>query len=224
MTKSPNPALFNTRPTDNCPICSTQEEKVTDQILKTIQVRTFPKNVVIFDQDQEAHGLFLIHRGAIKISRISPSGKEILLEILGPGKTLGEGGLFGSGKHSDTAITAEETEVFFIPKNEFKQLLIENPQLYQSVLQCLVQWMDKLNSVIENINTTSAKDRVCGYLKKMQKEQQRNLIHLTGKKHEVALMLGLRPETFSRTLADLEADGLIKMNHKQIQILQVDKL
>jgi CRP/FNR family transcriptional regulator len=223
VAKSPNPALFNTRPTDNCPICSSQEEKVTDQILKTIQLRTFPKNVIIFDQEQESSGLFLIQKGSIKISRISPSGKEILLEILGPGKTLGEGGVFGSGKHADTAITAEETEVFFIPKNEFKQLLAENPQLYQSVLHCLVQWMDKLNSVIENINTTSAKDRVCGYLKKMQKEQQRTLVHLTGKKHEVALMLGLRPETFSRTLAELETEGLIKLNHKQIQILQSDK-
>lgn len=224
MTKSPNPALFNTRPTDHCPICSTQEEKVTDQILKTIQLKTVPKNVVIFDQEQEATGMYLIHKGSIKVSRISPSGKEILIEILGAGKTMGEGGVFGNGKHSDTAITAEETELFFIPKTEFKQLLAENPQLYQSVLQCLVQWMDKLNSVIENINTTSAKDRVRAYLKKMQKEQQRTLIHLMGKKHEVALMLGLRPETFSRTLAELETDGLIKMNHKQIQILQIEKL
>lgn len=223
MTKSPNPALFNTRPTDNCPICSTQEEKITEQILKTLQIKTFQKNVVIYDQDQEAHGLFLIHKGSIKVSRISPAGKEILIEILGPGKTLGEGGLFGTGKHADTAMAAEDTEVFFIPKHDFKQLLVENPQLYQSVIHCLVQWMDKLNSVIENINTNSARDRVCSYLKKLQKEQQRPLLHLTGKKHEVALMLGLRPETFSRALSELENEGLIKMNHKQIQILDPAK-
>ena len=150
MTKSPNPFLTSTRPTDNCPICSTQEEKVTDQILKSVQHKTYSKNVIIFDQEQESKGLFLIHKGSIKISRISPSGKEIIIEILGPGKTVGEGGIFGNGKHSDTAMTAEETEVFFIPKEEFKLLLSENPQLYQSVLVCLVQWMDKLNSVIEN--------------------------------------------------------------------------
>lgn len=224
MTKSPNPVLFNTRPTDNCPICSTQEETVTDQILKTLQHKTYPKNVVIFGQEQECAGLFLIHKGSVKISRISPSGKEILIEILGSGKTIGESGLFGNGKHSDTAMTAEDTEVFIIPKNDFQHLLSENPQLYQNVLQSLVQWMDKLNSVIENINTASAKERVCAYLKKIQKEQQRNLIHLTGKKHEVALMLGLRPETFSRILAELEADEAIKMNHKQIQILNFSKI
>ncbi|MGZ3744979.1 MAG: Crp/Fnr family transcriptional regulator [Pseudobdellovibrionaceae bacterium] len=224
MRKSPPPPLNTPRPTDNCPICSTQEEKVTDQILKTIQHQTYAKNVVIFAQEQDSTGLFLIHKGRIKISRISSSGKEILIEILGPGKIIGEGGVFGSEKYSDTAMTAEETEVFFIPKHDFKRLLVDNPQLYQTILQCLVQWMDKLNSVIENINTTSARDRVCAYLRKMQTEQHQSLIHLTGKKHEVALMLGLRPETFSRTLAELETEGLIKLNHKQIQIIDSTKI
>lgn len=219
MTKSPNPALFKTRPTDNCPICSTQEETVTDQILKTLQHKTYPKGTIVFSQEQATNGLFLIYKGTVKVSRISPAGKEIIIEILGPGKTLGEGSLFGQGQHSDTAVTAENAELFLIPKDDFKKLLADHPQLYHNVLQSLVHWMDKLNSVIENINISSAKDRVYAYLMKMQKEQQRPLIHLTGKKHEVALMLGLRPETFSRTLAELETEGLIKMNHKQIQIL-----
>ncbi len=219
MTKSPNPSLFNTRPTDHCPICSSQEETVTDQILKTIQHKTYPKGTIVFSQEQESSGLYLIYKGTVKVSRISPAGKEIIIEILGPGKTIGESSLFGAGQHSDTAMTAENAEVFLIPKDDFKKLLADHPQLYQNVLQGLVQWMDKLNAVIENINISSAKDRVYAFLMKIQKEQQRPLIHLTGKKHEVALMLGLRPETFSRTLAELETEGLIKMNHKQIQIL-----
>ncbi len=219
MTKSPNPALFKTRPTDHCPICSTQEETVTNQILKTLQHKTYPKGTIVFSQEQASSGLFLVYKGTIKVSRISPAGKEIIIEILGSRKTLGESSLFGQGQHSDTAVTAETAELFLIPKDDFKKLLADHPQLYQNVLHSLVQWMDKLNAVIENINISSAKDRIYAYLMKMQKEQQRTLIHLTGKKHEVALMLGLRPETFSRTLAELETEGLIKMNHKQIQIL-----
>jgi len=72
----------------------------------------------------------------------------------------------------------------------------------------------------------SARERVSSYLKRLyrEQEQQNTLIHLAGKKHEVALMLGLRPETFSRSLAELESEGVIKMNHKQIQILLPTKL
>ncbi|WP_374030664.1 Crp/Fnr family transcriptional regulator [Bdellovibrio bacteriovorus] len=83
--------------------------------------------------------------------------------------------------------------------------------------------MANLNNVIENINTPSAKERVWTYLCRLQTEQNKEVVQLSGKKHEVALMLGLRPETFSRALAELENDGHIKMNHKQVQILQSSK-
>lgn len=203
-----------------CPICSTQEEKVTEQILKLMQKKKFPKNTLIFSQEGEANGLYLITKGSVKISKISPLGKEMLIEILGPGNTFGEASLLAQQNSSDTATAAEETEIYFISKKDFQPLLERHPEVYQSIVQSLIRWMDKLNSVIENISLSSARDRVWSYICRLDREQNRPLIQLSGKKYDVALMLGLRPETFSRTLAELEAEGLIKMNHKQIQILK----
>ncbi|MBV2167963.1 MAG: Crp/Fnr family transcriptional regulator [Bdellovibrio sp.] len=211
------------RPTDNCPICSTQEEKITEKIIPLIQRKRYPKNTLIFEQEDSSQGFYLIHKGTVRISKISPAGKEMLIEILGPGKTFGEAGLLGQEKNADSAATSEESEIYYIPKQDFQQILAQNPELYQSVVQSLIRWMDKLHLVIENISLSSAKDRVWSYLCRLQQEQNRPLIHLNGKKHEVAMMLGLRPETFSRTLSDLEAEGLIKMNHKQIQIVNRDQ-
>lgn len=211
------------KPTDNCPICSTQEEKITEQIIPLLQRKHFPKNSQIFVQDGPSQGFYLIQKGSVKISKISPSGKEMLIEILSPGKTFGEAGILGQDKNTDNATTCDDSEIFFVSKADFQRILAKHPELYQSVVQSLIRWMDKLHLVIENISLASAKDRVWSYLCRLQSEQSRPLIHLSGKKHEVALMLGLRPETFSRTLAELEADGLIKMNHKQIQILAATK-
>lgn len=210
---------MNSIPTSNCPICSTQEEKVTNAIVSQLQKKSFAKGTFLFSQDNETHGLYLIHKGAVKIAKISPAGKEMVIEILGPGKTFGEAGILGQQAHADSAMTIEDSEVFFIPKKDFQQILIEHPELYKSVVQSLIRWMDTLHIVIENISLTSARDRVWTYICRLQQEQNKPVLHLPGKKHDVALMLGLRPETFSRTLADLEAEGLIKMNHKQIQVL-----
>lgn len=206
-------------PTTNCPICSTQEEKVTNRIVTLIQKKYFPKGTLLFGQDNETHGFYLIHKGSVKISKISPAGKEMVIEILGRGKTFGEAGILGQISNADSAMTIEDSEVFFIPKSDFQQILAQHPELYKSVVQSLIRWMDTLHVVIENISLTSARDRVWTYICRIQQEQNKPVLHLPGKKHDVALMLGLRPETFSRTLADLEAEGLIKMNHKQIQVL-----
>ncbi|MFM6930218.1 MAG: Crp/Fnr family transcriptional regulator [Bdellovibrio sp.] len=206
--------------TEKCPICSSQEEKITEQIVKILQSKKYSKNSIIFDQEQPCSGLYLIKSGAVKISKLSPDGKEMLIEILHAGNTLGEAGLLGQEKHSDTATTTEESEVFFLPKQEFQIILMKHPELYQSVVQSLIRWMDKLHLVIENISLSSARGRVLGYISRLEKEQNNSIIRLSAKKHEVALMLGLRPETFSRTLTELESEGLIKLDHKQIHILQ----
>lgn len=211
-------------PTEFCPICSTHQEQITDQILQIVQKQVFPKDCVIFSQDQSAGGIYLIQKGTVKISRLSPQGKEIVIEMLSAGSIFGESGVFGQGRRGETATATENCELFVLPKAAFKGILSSHPELYQSVVQTLCESMDRLNSVIENISTHSAKERVSTYLKRLQQDQRNTLIHLTGKKHEVALMLGLRPETFSRVLADLESIGAIKMNHKQIQILAPDKL
>ncbi|HEX7674771.1 MAG TPA: Crp/Fnr family transcriptional regulator [Bdellovibrio sp.] len=209
-------------PTANCPICSTQEAKVADEILEILIKKEFKKGTQIFGQDEVAHGIFLLAKGSVKIYRLSANGKEILLDILHPGSTFGENSLFGAEKYSDSAVANVACEVFYIPKMHFKPILSKHPELAQSVIKSICLWMDKLNAIIENINSPSARERVCNYLKRLRDDQSASLIHLTGKKHEVALMLGLRPETFSRVLSDLESEDLIKMNHKQIQILKQD--
>lgn len=211
---------MNERPTDKCPICSTQEAKTTEQILAVLQSKKFPKNSVICEKDEDCGGLFLISKGSVRISKITANGKETLLEILAVGSTFGEASLLGQEKNQDTIWANEDCEVFYIPKKDFQPILETKPELYRSVVGSLIRWMNKLNSVIENISIASARDRVWAHLVRLQSEQQVSVVQLNGKKHEVALMLGLRPETFSRSLADLETEGAIKMNHKQIQILK----
>lgn len=207
------------RPTDKCPICSSQEENTITQILPIIQKRSFGKNALILDQAGQATGLYLIAKGSVKISKISAGGKEIVLQILKDGDTFGQASLLGEDTQVDTVTAVDNCEVFYLSKKDLEPLLLQKPRLYQAVVASLVRWMQNLNSVIENINTPSAKERVLLYLTRLKKEQRQSVLHLDHKKYDVALMLGLRPETFSRTLTELEEDGIIKMNHKQIEII-----
>ena len=205
---------------DKCPICSSQEEKVTDIIIPLIRSLKFKKNSVLFDQGQSVNGFYLIHKGKVKISKVSPQGKEVILGFLGAGKTFGEASLFNSEVTSDLLTVTENSEIYFISKEDFQKILQFRPELYHSVISSLVRWMDQLSSVIENIGVNSARERVLKFLLNLQKEQQSDTLQLTEKKHEVAMMLGLRPETFSRTLADLEDEGLLKLDHRKIVVLQ----
>lgn len=206
---------------DKCPICSSQEEKVTDIIIPMIRSLKFKKNSVLIEQGESLNGFYLIHEGKVKISKVSAVGKEVILGFLGPGKTFGEASLFNSETSSDLLTVTEDAEIYFIPKEDFQKILQHRPELYHSVIASIVRWMDQLNSVIENIGVSTAKERVLKFLINLQKDQQTDSLKLTEKKHEVAMMLGLRPETFSRTLAELEEEGLLKLDHRKIEVLKI---
>lgn len=210
------------RPTDHCPICANLEEAIITRILTLMQKRSYAKQTLILEQQESSKGLYLIAKGSVKVSKISPAGKEIVLQILKAGQTFGETSVLGQDFEADNITAMEASEIFYLSKRDLEPLLKEKPQLYQSVVASLIRWMQNLNSVIENINITSAKDRVLLYLNRLQKEQAQSTLKLDKKKYDVALMLGLRPETFSRTLTELEEEGVIKMNHKEIKILNAD--
>ncbi len=65
--------------------------------------------------------LFVIHKGKVKISRISPTGKEQVIRILGPGDFMGELSLFVHGPLNDNAEVLEDTTVCVIDGEKLKK-------------------------------------------------------------------------------------------------------
>lgn len=205
----------------NCPICSSMEESVTNEILAHLSPVKAKKDKVILSPDIVSPGLYLIGKGRVKVFRLNSNGKELILHLLKDGDCFGEKSAMDGAPQGDFVTATTETSLFLLPREKLHDLLQKHPKLYPSVLRSICRWMDHLNGVIESISLSSARERVSVFLKRLVVEQESDLVSLPHKKHEVALMLGLRPETFSRALAEIEEQGAIKLNHRQIQV--VDK-
>lgn len=205
----------------NCPICSSMEESVTNEILAHLAPVKAKKDNVILSPDIVSPGLYLIGKGRVKVFRLNSNGKELILHLLKDGDCFGEKSAMDGAPQGEFVTATTETSLFLLPREKLHDLLQKHPKLYPSVLRSICRWMDHLNGVIESISLSSARERVSVFLKRLVVEQESDLVSLPHKKHEVALMLGLRPETFSRALAEIEEQGAIKLNHRQIQV--VDK-
>ena len=51
----------------------------------------------IYFPDEPSHSIFLLKKGHVKISRLNPDGKEVILEVIGPGEIFGELSLIEPG-------------------------------------------------------------------------------------------------------------------------------
>ena len=76
------------------PIFNHLERAEMAEIVKTTQSVTFKRGETLYNAGDQSSSLYIIHKGRVKIFRLSESGKEQILRILEPGDFTGELALF----------------------------------------------------------------------------------------------------------------------------------
>ena len=89
-------------------------------------VTTYRPTEVIFSQGDVADSVLYIQKGAVKLAVLSPSGKEAVVAMLGPGDFFGEQALAGLPLRLTAAFTLTATTVLIVPKQQMIRLLHEN--------------------------------------------------------------------------------------------------
>lgn len=87
------------------------------------EVAAYRRSELIFAQGDAGDSLFFIQAGGVKLSAVSPSGREAVVAMLGPGDCFGEGGLAGQSVRRTTATALTPTDVLVIGKVEMMRVL-----------------------------------------------------------------------------------------------------
>lgn len=185
--------------------------------------KTYEKGHMIYMAEDKGEKLYVIHQGKVKISRLSDSGKEQVIRVLGPGEFMGELSLFSHNLLKDNAETLERTTVCIIGGEELKGLMAKYPAIAFKVLEELSQRLERAESLIENINLHGVERRLAEALLGMDKGKGEITLKMTRK--DLASHLGMSRETLSRKLTSFQELGLIELvGHKKIVILNREGL
>ena len=114
------------------------DENERVQVLIIGQVRNYQAEQVIFNEGDHGDGLFVVIRGAVRISRQVATGEEALA-ILEPNAFFGEMALIDNMPRAASAITNEPCSLFFIPLKELRALIEEHHRIAFKVLFALCE-------------------------------------------------------------------------------------
>jgi CRP/FNR family transcriptional regulator len=179
---------------------------------------------VLFREGDPAKGFYLLVEGKIKLTKISPGGKEQILHFVKPGNSFAEAALYSDGKFPAFAETLEDSTLLFIPSAGFADLLAGNQELAMNLIAHLAQLLQLLSRKVEELSLMDATSRLSRYLL-ANINRETGLAKLSMGKGQTASSLGMAVETFSRTLTKLKEDGIIKeVSPGIIQILDVEAL
>ncbi|PYQ33327.1 MAG: hypothetical protein DMF57_09895, partial [Acidobacteria bacterium] len=165
----------------------------------------------------------LIKEGQVKVTMISPEGKEIILSLLGPGEFFGEMALLDDEPRSATVVATEALELVTIWRSDFLQILGENFTIAKKVLAELSKRLRNASNRIESLATMDVYGRLARFFLDLAREQGKTLdngyVAVTRPTHQaIANMIGTSRETVSRLIHDLMRQNLLLSEGKTIYL------
>jgi CRP-like cAMP-binding protein len=188
------------------------------------------KGQVVCDKGVVLDGFYAVREGRVKLAMLSEEGSERVVQIAEDGDTFGEG-LGLTGQPSPIyAQTLCDSHLLFFRAERVRAALYRWPALAMLFLSQTCNRVHELYRDLEACCLHSALQRVAGYLLERlqcvrdQENPSAVRVSLPAGKAVVASRLNLTPETFSRELRHLSAQGAISVERGVVNILSVDML
>ncbi len=187
--------------------------------------RAYRRGEIVFSVFDEAVGFYVPMRGRIKIFKLSPEGKEQVLHIMGFQEPFGEAAVFSGGRFPAHAQAIEESLLIFFPAPAFIELTRHDPTLSMNMLALLSRRLKQFARLVEQLSLKEVPGRLASYLIDISdRAYGAAFIELDISKTLLANVLGTIPETVSRVLGKMAAEGLIEVEGRRIRLLERKKL
>lgn len=207
------------------PLFKGLSQKELDEIGTIVKKRMYKRGESIFMEGDVADGFYIVAEGQVKIFKTSFEGKEQILHIYGPGNPFGEVPVFSGSRFPANALALSKSLILFLPRAAFVHLIAKKPSLSMNMLGELSMRLRQFTVQIENLSLKEVPNRLASYLILLAKEQERSdRVMLTISKGQLASLLGTIPETLSRIFAKMSSQGLIMVDGKEINLLDMDGL
>jgi len=174
----------------------------------------------LFETGDRATRFYFVDSGLVKLYRLSPEGAEKIIDIIQSGNTFAEALMFlEHPTYPVSAAAIGPTRVVSFDSNRFLELLRGSVDTCFRIMGVMSQRLRGLIKEIDDLTLQTATTRLCGMLWRQMEQSGARRIALQAPKGVLASRLSIKPETFSRILNNLSAQGVIDVKGAQIEIL-----
>jgi CRP-like cAMP-binding protein len=199
-------------------------EAQMDRVRRHSHVTDMIEGEPLFFQGDNATSFYLVLSGRIKLFRISPDGKEKVVEIMETGATFAEALMFMDQPHYPVNATAiGPCRVIGINCKDFKAMLRESIDTCFLLLGGMSFRLRGLIREIDALSLDTGTVRTVAYLLN-QAPADSNCFELTIAKSVIASRLSVKPETFSRILKNLHEQKIVSLDGRNVTIHDRDAM
>lgn len=206
---------------------------MNEQVLKKLKIffssykiHEYNKGEILINTFDNPKEIYFLLEGLVKMTSVSRSGNEILLNIFKPNSFFPMSIVINESKNEYVYTTMSKAKIISAPREEIIKLVKDNPDILFDLLQRVYRGVDGLLLKLTYAMSSDAKSRIIIELlieaRRFGKKGKKYILNISIS--ELATTVGLTRETVSRVVNSLKKGGLVDIKNKKIYIYDLTKL
>lgn len=208
-----------------------------ERVLAEARQRRLERQEICFHQDEPATLLYLLTVGRVKLTQLTPDGRQVLLRFVEPGEVFGGIALFTREAYPVTAEAVDECHLLAWDGAAMQRLIQAEPKIAINVIQHLAGLVKSLQDRVRELATERVERRIARALLRLAAHagqpatgargagptgeggDARPVIQIS--RQDLGELTGATLYTVSRTLSRWESEGLVVPGRERIEILDL---
>ncbi|MCF6205939.1 MAG: Crp/Fnr family transcriptional regulator [Sulfurovum sp.] len=202
---------------EEIPMFSALGENYIKELQEQIHIKKYTKESIVFYEGDQSEYLHILLGGSVKLYKTSPKGSQIQINRFSAPGLIAEFAIFEKEPFPATCEFVTDGAIGLLHFDVLYDLL-NQPQFSLELLKSLTGKVSLLSALVHKETILSSEAKVADLMLK------KVTIFNRLKNNEIASILNLTPETFSRILTKLKKEGIIKLENHKLVILNEDAL
>lgn len=178
-------------------------------------LRRFRRGEPLFSEGDPSDAFYTVVEGRVKVFKTTAEGKDLILELFGPGDPIGAVAVYEERPYPASAVAIEETVCILVPRRHFFRLLEEHPSLVRGLLLALTWRLVELTDRLAELTGGKMEPRFARLFLKLADEEglpspDGVRIPLALSRQELADLAGTTIETTIRIMSRWGKRGLVE--------------
>jgi CRP/FNR family cyclic AMP-dependent transcriptional regulator len=189
-----------------------------DELVARSRIERCRRGKTIFRRASPGTAMMAVLRGNVKICTVSRSGKEAVLNVIGPGQVFGEIAVLDGGPRTADAVALVDSDILVLDRRDFLPVMRAHPELAQRLLEVLCGRLRKTSEQLEDAFFLDMPGRLAKALLSAQTPGPNGTMQVMLTQREIGEMIGTARESVNKLLHTWERAGIVALRRGAIAV------